>query len=1304
MSERQVSWVQTLVFSAGLAVGGQVWAADDAGHSPDAAMLRYPAASSSQVAFVYANNLWVAPRAGGLASPVAAPPGTTAFPRFSPDGKSLAFIGSYDNNRDLYTIGVGGGIPFRVTHHPGGETLCHWTEDGKLLFLTNSFAGLGRQSQLFSVPAAGGMPEKLPMPYAGFGSVNHDGSMVAFTPHSTDTRTWKRYRGGMATDIWVMNLKDKSSKKITDWEGTDSLPMWGKGKNTGTVYYVCDAGSEHRLNIWSYDTASGTRKQVTTFAEDDVKWPSMGPGANGNGEIVFQLGSKLMLLDVESGKSTAVKVTIPGAKPSVAPRAIDASRNVSAASISPTGKRVVLSARGDIWTAPAKEGPARNMTRTDGAFDRDPSWSPDGKWIAYFSDQDGEYDLWVRPADARSAEDAKKDDEEKDEPKKDDAKGDEAKKEEAKKEEPKPAVKFEATRLTNFKDGFRYDPQWSPDSSMVAFTDKAGMLQVAVLKIEDGKVSAEIKDVDQDPGANRMAMSWSHDNAWIAYSKNHADTSLGAIFIYNVKTGEKKQVTGDLFAASSPAFDRKGDYLYFSTNRNFSSPRYADLDTTFAYVSTEVLMAVPLRDGMKHPYAVKSDEEEYKKDEPKKDDKKEEKKDEKKDEKAGEKKPEGDKPAEKAAKPDDGVSGVWDCSTVTPNGPMPFKLKLALEDGGKVSVTIISMMGTTTTSGTFDKASGKFSVTLVMGQTTVVVEGTISGESMSGTWGAGESKGDFSGKRTSTGASDDKKDDAKADGKKDDKKKDEKKPVKIDFDGFERRAFQLPVAAGNFGRLAVSHDNKLIYARTGTVGDSGGGNGIKIFDLNDDSREERAVTAGGGFDISGDGKKLLVGRGGSWTICDASAGGGKSQNVTVSGLRATIDPKDEWKQVITDTWRLHRDFFYEPTMHGVDWAKVRDHYLAMVDDCSNREDVAYLQAEMVSELNIGHAYISSPGDVAPGAGSVPVGLLGCDYEFDATNKAYKITRIIEGGPWDLDGKGPLSEPGVKSRRVNVGDYVLAVNGIPVDTNKDIFASFIGTADKPTLITVSTKPTMDDAAREVLVKPIGNEGTLRYRAWIEKNRKYVEEQSGGTVGYIYVPNTGVDGQNDLFRQFFGQRGKAGLIIDERWNGGGQIPTRFIELLNRPATNYWAKRDGVDWTWPPDSHQGHKVMLVNGLAGSGGDMFPWLFKHNKIGKVFGMRTWGGLVGISGNPGLIDGGVITVPTFGFYERDGTWGVEGHGTDPDVEVIDDPSKMVNGGDPQLDAALTYIKEQIATNPYKKPARPASPNRSGMGINPADK
>jgi len=1261
-------------------------------------MLRFPAISKDFVCFAYAGDLYLAPRTGGMASPLSTRAGTETYPRFSPDGKTIAFVGRYEGNSEIYTMpvnGGAGGAATRITHHPAGEILAGWYPDGKsLLMLTNGFAGLARQTQLLQVPVDGGQPTQLPVPYGGFGSISEDGKWLAYALHVTDTRTWKRYRGGMATDLWLFNLETKAAKKITDWEGTDTLPMWNGGK----VYYLSDQGPEHRLNVWVYNPQTDQREQVTTFKDDDVRWPGMGPGDAGQGEIIFQLGPVLRVLDLRTKQTRELSITIPGSKPAVAPRTVEGAARLSASSISPTGKRVAVTGRGDIWTLPAKEGVVRRLTATNNVFERDVAWSPDGRWICYFSDETGEYELYVRPSGSKEEEkkDDKKDeakaaDGKADEAKKDEAKKDEAKKDEAKKEEAKPVA---PRKLTSMGPGFRMGTQWSPDSKHIVFHDSNGVIYMT--DVEKG----ETKTIDVNADMSGPSLSFSHDSAWMAYTRIDTARSNAAIWLYNMKTGEKTQVISPMFAAGSPAFDRKGDWLYYTSQQSIGNPKYSDLDTTFIYSGSEVLMAAPLRKDVKWPILPKNDDEVIKPEDKKADEKKDDKKDEpKKDDKKDEKKPE-------AAAADDGVSGTWSCSVtgqpeVIPGGTVPFTATLKL-DGGTVTGRVVSAMGSADVNGTFDKATSQLKFSFGMGKVTVTIEGKIEGSSISGSWTAGQMTGAVTGSRTAKGEG--KADDKKADEKKDDKKsgKDKKKdePVKIDIDGFEARAMMLPVAAGNFGQVAVTEDNKVLYVRAGGRGE-GVAPGIKIFDPKDDAKEEKAVVSGGGFELTADGKKILVGT----TIHDASAGGGKAQSVPTAGTRMTINPREEWKQIVTDAWRIFRDYFYEPTMHGVDWPKVRDHYVGMVDDASSREDVQYIIGEMISELNVGHAYVQDPGDVEASPAPVGVGMLGADYELvtEGGVKAYRIKRILTGGVWDADAKGPLSIPGVD---VKSGQFILAVNGTPVDTSKDIYASFIATAGRTISITVSDKPVLDGSEKEVLVKPVASESNLRYRAWIEAKRKYIFEKSEGKIGYIYVPNTGVDGQDDLVRQFIGQRGMDALIIDDRWNGGGQIPTRFIEMLNRPVTNYWARRGGekADWTWPPDGHNGPKAMLINGLAGSGGDMFPWLFKHNKLGKLIGTRTWGGLVGISGNPGLIDGGTIAVPTFGFYETDGTWGIEGHGVDPDIMVLDDPSKMQDGGDPQLDVAISTLLEEIKTSGYKRPTRPAGPNRSGMGIDPKDK
>ena len=1225
-------------------------AAASADVAPHAGMLRFPGVSASHIAFVYANDIWIVPRAGGQAVPLASPPGLESFPRFSPDGKTIAFVGNYDGNRDLYTIPVDGGTPTRVTHHPGAETLCGWTPDGKsLLYFTNGLAGRNRIVELFTSPAAGGMPTKLPVPYGANGAISPDGQWLAYTPHTIDTRTWKRYRGGMATAVWLFNLKDFSSKKITEWEGMCTLPMWHKD----VVYYLADEGEGYRLNIWAYDTRTGKRERVTAFTDDDVKWPSIGPGDKGQGEIVFQLGDELRLLDLATKQSRPVLVTIPGDRPKIRDRAFDVSKAVSGWSISPTGKRALANARGDIWSLPAEKGSPRNLTRTSGVAERDPEWSPDGKWIAYFSDATGEYELCIRAADGKG----------------------------------------EPRQLTKGSAAFKLKPVWSPDSRKIAYTEKTGT--IFLVDVE----TAEQKKIDKDPwsgGASPIRLSWSHDSRWIAYAKGSDSNFNNSIWIYNVESGEAKQATSDFFNSTEPVFDRKGEYLFFVSNRSFR-PFYGEVDSSFIYAGTEVIAAVPLKADAKSPWAPTSDEE---KPADKKDDK--DKKDDAKKDDAGKdngaKKDEEKKaePAKEAA-PDDGVSGTWE-GTITGGPPVPpggVKMTLTLNIGkdGSVSGSFSTPMGSGSLSGTFDPSTKAISLSLnIPGGPAATLSGSIAGGTLKASVAAPEMgfTGAFEGARAAGAASStkdaEKKDDAKA-----------KDKVEIDFDGFEARAMLLPVKAGNFSNLAVNDKNDLLYARGAFRGSDDTAN-IKIFSLKDEKKEEKNVAAGSDFVISADGKKILVAQGSGAAIHDAAAGA-SGKPVSTSGMTALISPREEWRQIFTDAWRLERDYFYVENMHNVDWPRQRERYGRMIADCNSREDVAYVISEMISELNVGHAYYNG-GDVESPP-SVNVGLLGCDYELK--DGAYRISRILRGAAWDIDAKGPLTQPGVG---VKEGQFLLAVNGVPVNATQDPWAVFVGLGAKTVTITVSDKPAIDDAAKDIVVETLTSEEGLRYRAWIEEKRAYVAEKSGGKVGYIYVPSTGIDGQTDLFRQFYGQRHLPALLIDERWNSGGQIPTRFIELLNRPRTNYWARRDGHDWTWPQDSHQGPKAMLINGLSGSGGDAFPFYFRQANLGKLIGTRTWGGLVGISGNPALIDGGSVTVPTFGFYKLDGNWGIEGHGVDPDIEVIDDPALMVKGapkyagiGDPQIDAAIAQLEKELKEKPYTAPARPMAPDRKGMGI-----
>jgi len=339
---------------------------------------------------------------------------------------------------------------------------------------------------------------------------------------------------------------------------------------------------------------------------------------------------------------------------------------------------------------------------------------------------------------------------------------------------------------------------------------------------------------------------------------------------------------------------------------------------------------------------------------------------------------------------------------------------------------------------------------------------------------------------------------------------------------------------------------------------------------------------------------------------------------------------------------------------------------------------------------VSHAYVGG-GDLE-NPKSTSVGVLGCDFELDKKSGYYKISKIYETAPWDAsEVRSPLTAPGLN---VKEGDFIIAVNGRELDIKADPWKAFQGLADKTVSLTINSKPEKE-GARDILVKPLSSEQTLRYYAWIEKNRKFVEEKTDGKVGYVYVPSTGIDGQTDLYRQFMGQINKQALIIDERFNSGGQIPDRFIELLNRKLYNYWARNGFEDWQTPFTGNFGPKVMLINGWSGSGGDAFPAYFRAAGLGKIVGKRTWGGLVGITGTPPLIDGGSVTAPSFGYRELNGDLGIEGYGVDPDYEVENFPHELAKGNDQQLNKAIDLILEALNANPPKKPGKVKYPDKS---------
>jgi tricorn protease len=496
--------------------------------------------------------------------------------------------------------------------------------------------------------------------------------------------------------------------------------------------------------------------------------------------------------------------------------------------------------------------------------------------------------------------------------------------------------------------------------------------------------------------------------------------------------------------------------------------------------------------------------------------------------------------------------------------------------------------------------------------------------------------------------------------------------------------------AGVFTKLASAEDRSLFCLESATrwEEDEYYFQGATLWKFDFKSKNAEVFLPGVlTFTISADGKKLLYKTDNGWAFVSTLAKPKPDEGrLDLTTMSARIDPRAEWDQMFREAWRLNRDYLYDSNMHGVDWSAVYKRYAEYLPDLTYRGDLNYLMSVMLGELCVGHSYVR--GGSFPEVKSVPGGLLGADYEI--ANGRYRFKKIYSGLNWNPALRAPLTEPGVN---IKEGEYLIRVNGKDIRSSTNLYSLFENTAGKQTLLAVNSLPT-DAGARDVVVVPIENERPLRLLAWIEGNRLTVEKMTGGRVGYIYMPDTGMLGFNYFNRYFFPQTDKEGLIIDERFNDGGQAANYIIDVLAQPLLNYWAPRDGPDFATPFGAVFGPKVMIINQYAGSGGDAMPFYFHERGVGPLVGKRTWGGLVGIGGEPPLMDGGWVTAPSNAAFSKDGKWIVENEGVPPDHEVELEPAQFVKGHDPQLEKAVELALDELQQNPPHKTPRPKSPIR----------
>jgi tricorn protease len=518
--------------------------------------------------------------------------------------------------------------------------------------------------------------------------------------------------------------------------------------------------------------------------------------------------------------------------------------------------------------------------------------------------------------------------------------------------------------------------------------------------------------------------------------------------------------------------------------------------------------------------------------------------------------------------------------------------------------------------------------------------------------------------------------------KKEEKEKARKppEPVRIVAEGFVERTVALPgIQPGEYRALEVT-DKAVFYVRG--RGDEAA---LYRYDLKE-RKEEKVLDGVAAYTVSADGKKLLYRVKQDWFIGDAKAGlkAGEGK-LDLGGLEVKLDLQAEWKQMFEDGWRIARDWFYDPKMHGLDWPAMKKRYGALVPWVAQRSDLDFLFGEMLGELDSGHTYVSS-GD-EPEVPRVQGGMLGCELEADPSGR-YRIAKIYAGENWDPEFRSPLTEPGIG---VKQGSFLLAIDGHEVRTIDNPYRFLENTADKQVRVTVADAPA--GPGREVTVRPVASELKLRYLDWVNSRIAMADRLSGGKVGYIHLPDTAFAGNRMLQKLFYAQARKPALVIDDRYNGGGFIPDRMIEYFTRTTLAWWARRGIESFKTPGFAHDGPKVMLVNAYAGSGGDALPYFFREDKLGTIIGTRTWGGLIGLSGNPELVDGGSLEIPTFRIYDSSGHWVVENHGVDPDIEVVDLPEARIEGGDPSLEKGVEVLMQELARHPIAPVPRPTPPD-----------
>jgi tricorn protease len=1239
---------------------------------------RFPTIHKERITFVSEDDLWEVPVSGGVARRLTANLGSITYPFYSPDGASLAFVGREEGNSEIYAMPAEGGEARRLTYLGSDCRVLGWSRDGSRILFMSAYGQAHRgEYEIYQVAAgaANGAVEKLPYGPARSLDFGPNGGVV-LGRNTGDPARWKRYRGGTAGHLWLDSNGDGDFQPfLPGVAGNIASPMWivngnASGAAAGRIYFVSD--HEGIGNLYS---ARPDGSDLTRHTDHDDYY-ARNPASDGQ-RIVYHAGADLFVFDPADGTSRKVEVTCRSPRVQRNRKFINASRYLDSAGLNPTGTAIAITTRGKAFAFHNQEGAVIQLGERDGVRYRLADYLNDGKRLLLVSDASGEERLEIHSR------------------------------------EPGVAPKL----LDNVEFGRAIDYSVSPTHDRVALTNHRH--ELLLIDLESQAVTVVDRSLFQRIGG----VDWSPDGRWLAYgcSATHQTTEIRLYRLADPEAADESLREGKVFPVTRPvlrdvrpAFDADGRYLYFLSYREFN-PVNDTLSFALSFPRGVRPYLITLQADLPNPF-IPQPEEEPEEDEDEEDD--DELEDDEEDE-AGD---------------EDGI----DDGDEEDDDRLPLDDDLEGEDPDEYPGDLDDDLDD------FDDEEGdneslsfsRFAAARVR-RWTGGDENNLNGEE------AATQEKQKDGKPSGDGKDGDKDKEGKA------KKK---KFIRIDLDGIADRVLAFPVPEGRYGRVAGA-PGKALFTILPIKGsqedddeeeDGNGGDGLLRAWNFKEFRCDTLVDGVQSFALSRNRKKLIYLAHGRLRVIPAgekpaseTGSPRKTGWIDLGRVKVSVDPQSEWEQMFREAWRLQRDHFWNEEMSEVDWQTVYHRYFPLIQRVSSRSEFSDLMWEMQGELGTSHAY-EIGGDYRPRT-SFNQGFLGADAVWDEAANGYRLENFILGDPWDDQAHSPLAAPGVS---VRPGDLLVAVNGQPVSAAVSPAQLLVNQAHEEVMLTIWRKEERpkeatetpetaapeaetpgkltadkqtadgddsekkegkrrkrkeDNGLRTVTVQTLSSEQAARYRAWVNSNRQRVHEASNGQVGYVHIPDMGSSGYAEFHRGYLAEVDKPALIVDVRFNGGGNVSSLLLDKLARRRLGYDLERWGGYTPYPKESVAGPLLALTNEHAGSDGDIFSHSFKMMGLGPLVGKRTWGGVVGIWPRHALVDGTVTTQPEFSFWFEDVGWSVENYGTDPDIEVDITPQDYRAGRDTQLERSIEEILKLLEAKPPMQP--PDASNRPSRAL-----